>query len=293
VTGRHRAFLALWYAALAAVLVFGTSACSVLGAPSKVRAGELYAPGSARYDVYFAEIHALQVGALAWPVEGRNARKPLLDALKLAPEADDAAIAQATKDRLNKGLLHLDVRGSDVHVTEVSAAGPEESPRDLVAAVEVTAHAEIERSKKLSEFPARVEALSKSGHELETHIAEDFAGQGQKPFEVKEELHASYDVLSALTADADRERQGAQQLVAELGRAVSTGSEVPASAATPPPKVKPTKVSSPPKPEGKPTSKPAPVAHAETAAAPVKLASPPPTAPKPAAKSSDTEVFTP
>jgi hypothetical protein len=288
---KPRGLLSRGYGALVGVVLFGACACSVLGAPSKVRAGQLYAAGSARYDTYFAEVYALQVGASAWPDERKNARKPLLDGLKLPPDADDATIAQSTKDRLSRGLLHLDVKGSDVHVIVGPSAGQEEVPREILAAVEVTAHAEIERSKKLSELPPRALALSKSGHELEAHIAEDFAGEGQKPFEVRQELHASYDVLSALTDSAARERRAADQLVAELGRAVSTGSDA-ASAVASPPKVKPAKAPPSSKPEGKPLPKPAPVSHGESVTAPPKPAPPPPAAPKPAVKS-DTEVFNP
>jgi hypothetical protein len=280
-----------WRGALGRAVLLGSCACSVLGAPSKVHEGVLYTSGSTRYDAYFGEIHTLQEAAAAWPGERRDARKPLLDALKLPPDTDDSAIVQSTKDGLSTGLLHLEVKGSDVHVIE-GGAGSHESPHEILAAVELTAHAEIERGKKLSDLPARAEALSKSGHELENHIAEAFASEGQKPFEVKEELHASYDVLLELTEGAVRERRAADQLVAELGRAVSAGSDVPAAAPPLIPKTKPAKAGSS-KPEGKPPLKPAPASHAEPVAASPKPAPPAPAAPKPAAKSADTEVFNP
>jgi hypothetical protein len=288
--GKRRRPITLWCGfALAASLLFGASACSVLGAPSKVHAGELYASGSKRYDAYFEEVHALQVAAATWPKERVNARKPLVDALKLAADADDATIAQSTKDRLNTGLLRLEVKGTDVHVIEGSAAA-QESPREVLSAVELTAHAEVQRANQLADLPTHSDNLSKTGHELEAHIAEDFAGEGQKPFEVKEELHASYDVLSDLKDAVVRERRAADQLVAELGRAVSTGSEIPTAPAASVlvPKGKPPKT--PSKPEAKPAPRSATIAHAEPVAPSPKPASPPP---KPAAKSSDTEVFNP
>ena len=144
-------------------------------------------------------------------------------------------------------------------------------------------------------MPIRVDALAKTGRELESHIAEDFAGDGQKPFDVREELHASYDVLAAIADAAQRERRVADQFVAELGRAVSTGSEVPVVATT---KTKPTvglpKAESParprPRPEPKPAPPPAPSRPEPVAAAPKP---PPPPPPKPAAKSSADEVFNP
>jgi hypothetical protein len=277
------------------------AACSVLGAPSKVRAGELYVPGSARYDAYFGEVHAQQVAADAWPNDRKSARKPLLDTLKLAPETDDIAIMQSTKDRLSAGVLRLEVSGTDVHIVEAVAAR-HDGPRDILAALEETAHAEIARASKLAEVPAHVDALAKTGLELETHIAEDFAGDGQKPFDVREELHASYDVLAAIAGAAQRERHVADQFVAELGRAVATGSEVPVVATTKTkPIIGPAKPELPAKPAPKPASKPAPpppvapAARPEPRSEPVAAAPkpPPPPAPKPAAKSSADEVFNP
>jgi hypothetical protein len=289
-----RAVLPRFTAALGLLVV---AACSVLGAPSKVRAGELYVPGSARYDAYFGEVHAQQLAADAWPNDRKNARKPLLDTLKLAPETDDVAIMQSTKDRLSAGVLRLEVSGTDVHIVEAAAAR-HDGPRDILAALEEAAHAEIARASKLAEVPARVDALAKAGHELETHIAEDFAGDGQKPFDVREELHASYDVLGSISDAAQRERHVADQFVAELGRAVATGSEVPVVAtAKTKPGVGPAKPEAPARPAPRlapkpaPMPPPAPVVRPEPVAAAPKP--PPPPAPKPSAKSSADEVFNP
>jgi hypothetical protein len=288
---------ALLLTTLATSALLGAAACGVLGSPSRVRAGILYSPGSARYDAYFNEIHAQQVAAAGWPDDRKNTRKPLLDALKLVPDADDAMIEQATKDRLSSGILRLEVQGTDVHVVEAASAR-HDSPRDVLAAVEVTAHQEVERAKKLSELPGRIEALAKTGRDLESHIAEDFASSGQKPFEVQEEIRASYDVLLSLSQGATREKKNAEQFVAELGRAVSTGSELPAgpSPPVPLPKGKPGKGIAP---KLEVTAKPRPVARVETAPTPKRTEappakpSPPPPPPKPAAKSTETEVFNP
>ncbi len=279
-----------------AVLWLGAAACSVLGAPSRVRGGQLFSSGSARYDAFFGEVHAQQVAAAAWPEERKSARKPLVDALKLGVEADDAAIAQSTKDRLSSGVLRLEVQGTDVHVVEASAAHHDGS-HDVFAALEQTAHAEVARANKLAEVPARAATLAKTGHDLEAHIGEDFAGEGQKPFDVREELHASYDVLQVIAEGAQRERRIADQFVAELGRAVSTGTEAPVAPLVQP-KTKPVPVTSkpeppPPRPATKPAPRPppppaGPVARPEPVAVAPK---PPPPAPKP--KSETNEVFNP
>jgi hypothetical protein len=287
--------------ALALGVLLGAPGCSVLGSPSRVRAGQLYGPGSPRFDAYFNEVHAAQVAEASWPDDRKSVRKPLIEALKLLPDVDDAAIEQATKDHLSSGVLRLEVKGTDVHVVE-AATMHHEGPEDVLAAVEATAHGEVERAKKLSEIPARVVALAKTGRDREDHIAEDFAGDGQKPFEVREELHASFEVLLFVGQNATREKKVADVFVAELGRAVSSGSEgvAPPVAPVPPPKTKPGKGTpktepKPEKPEPKrepPPPKPAPVARVETPP-PAPKPAPPPPPPKPAAKSSESEVFNP
>jgi hypothetical protein len=291
--------------ALVLTLLAG-AACSVLGAPSRVRAGVLYAPGSARYDTYFAEVHAQQAAASAWPEERKTARKPLLDALKILPDADDVTITQSTKDRLSSGVLRLEVQGTDVHVVE--AAAHHDSSHDIIVALEQSAHAEIARASKLAEVPARASALAKTGQELEVHIGEDFSGEGQKPFDVREELHASYDVLSAIVDSAQRERKVADQFVAELGRAVSTGTDAPVVVQPtkttkgvaippkpePPPKPAPRPAAKPAPPVAAPVHGPEPVATPKPAPAPAAVAAkPPPPAPKPAPKPEANEVFNP
>jgi hypothetical protein len=285
-----------------ALLFLAVGACTVLGSPSRVRAGQLYAVGSARYDAYFVDVHAQQVAAASWQTERKSARKPLLDALKLQTDADDAIIEQSTKDRLSTGGLRLDVQGTDVKIVE--AAAKHENPQEVLAAVEVAAHAEIERVKKLSDMPAKLAQLTKTGQDLENHIAEDFAGAGQKPFEVQEELHASYDVLADLASTAAREKKDGEQFVAELGRAVSAGSEVPGGGGVAPPAVVATVRTKPVKGGAASTSAatvPAATPASRTEAAPkppkatpvARSESSPPKPAKPAAKAAEAEVFNP
>ena len=285
-----------WRRVVAGVALLGAVAgCSALGEPSRVRAGQLYASGSPKYDAYFGEVHAQQVAAAAWPEERRLARKPLLDALKLGAEGDDAALVQLTKDGMGGSALHLEVRGTEAHVVAASAAR-RDAPHDLViAGVEQTAQGEIARSKKLRELPRRLDELAMVGHILETHLGEDFAGQGHKPFDVRAELHVSYDVLQTLSEDAKREQKLADQFISELGRAVATGSEVPAAPPAAPEKQGKGKPSAPVKPpKAEEPAKPAKPARAEPSS-PVSTPKPsspppPPVAPKPA---EHTEVFSP
>lgn len=263
------------------------TACGALGAPSKVRAGELYVSGSPRYDAYFGEVHAEQVAAAAWPDERKRARKPLMDALKLTGEASDATVVQMTKDGMSGGVLHLEIRGTEAHVV-VASAVRHDAPRDLViVGVEQTAQAEMARAKKLADLPLRLEDLAKAGHALEAHLGEDFGAQGQKPFDVRAELYVSYDAIAAISGAAKRERQLADQFVSDLGRAVSAGNE--ASVTPPMAPDKRGKPSGPAKPSR--TDEPAKPARQAT---PLPANPPKPTPPPAVAKPIErTEVFSP
>ncbi len=282
---------------VAGIFLLGAVAgCAALGEPSRVRAGELYVAGSAKYDAYFGEVHAHQVAAATWPEERKLARKPLLDALKLAAEPDDATLVQLTKDGMGGGALHLEVRGTEAHVVAASAAH-RDAPHDLlITGVEQTAQGEIARSKKLRELPRRLDELAMVGHVLEAHLGEDFGGEGHKPFDVRAELHVSYDVLQAISEDAKREQRLADQFISELGRAVATGSEAPAAPPAAPekegkgklraPSVKPPRAEEPAKPAKPARAEPPPPANASKPSSPP----PPPVAPKPPER---TEVFSP
>lgn len=225
---------ARWGRFLAGISVLGAiAACDALGAPSKVRAGELYVSGSAKYDAYFGDVHSQQIAAAGWAGERKRARKGLVDALRLPEEVDDATLVQATKDRMSGGALRLEVKGSEARIVAASAAR-QDDPHDWIVGVEQAAQAETERAKKLGELPTRLDQLTKEGRALEVHLGEDFGGQGHKPFDVRQELNVSYETLRALAQAAVTERKIADQFVAELGRAVAAGSVVPVS--PPPPK---------------------------------------------------------
>src|SRR5215472_15986244 len=256
-----------------------TLGCEVLGAPSRVRAGELYAPGQSRFDAYFAQVHDEQTAAAKWSEDRRSTRKPLADALKLAPDASDDALAQATRDHLGGGLLRLEVSGDDAKV--VPAADEKSEAHALLSAVEQAARAESGRARKLHDLPAKLEDLAKSDRELEEHIGEDFGKEGgQNPFEVRSEIYASLSVLAEVSSHSGREAKVADDFVASLQRAVSTGSALPVP--SPPPPVR----------EQKPRSAPKPPKHEEAPATHVAHTQPP--HPKPPRKPADSaEVFQP
>jgi hypothetical protein len=264
------------------------ASCALFVPQSRVKSGQLYRTGSAKYDAYFSEVHDAQIDAATWLEERRAARKQLIDALTLTNDADDSVIAQLAHEQLGAaepglGAAKLDVSTGDAHF---EASGPTGTADAVVHALETTARSELGRARKLDAVPAKLEELQKQGHELEPHVQDDFASVGgQKPFAVKQELDASLDVLDALEMRAKREARAATSFVADLQRAVAFGAggeplNPPAAAA----------IAKRPVPKGtatamaKPPPKPAP---AMTAAAP-KPPPPPPTdappPPKPAPK---------
>ncbi len=284
-----------WVAALAA-------ACSLLSGPSRVREGGLYRTGEAQYDAYFKEVHDVQVAASTWSDDKKAARKPIVDALQLTTDSSDSTIAQLCHEQIEAaqsslGTAELKVAGDDVKF--VSGTGSRGSIDGLATALEATAKGEIDRAKKLKTLPPRIEALLKTGHDLEPHAKEDFVKVGgQKPFEVKAELNASFDVLGAIATNAKREVRSAESFVADLQRAVALGpnaqlaiAAADAGAPATPPKPTATPRPATPKPPPQPTStgqaalpKPPPPPHAD----------PPPPKPAPAPKPTSTgEVFNP
>ena len=265
--------------------------CNLLGTPSRVRAGELYTTGQERYDAYFAEVHKEQESAAKWPDDEKSAKRPLIGALALGDDASDAEVTQATKDHLSAGTLRLDVSGNDARIVPATDAKAGGAPHDVLDAVLQTAHAEMQLAKKLRALSPKLEEMAKAGHELEPHIAEDFGAQhGQKPFEVKEEIHASYDVLADLAERAKKEAKVAEDFVTELQRAVSTGSEAPITTPHADKPERPHGASKPPRHDDTSSPRPAPppprpasVSHSD--------APPAPKPPKPPADNG--EVFQP
>jgi len=282
--------------------VAALAACSLLAGPSRVREGALYRSGEPQYDAYFKDVHEVQLVAANWADEKKASRKPLVDALELTQDAADSTIAQLLHEKVEAaqsslGTAKLEIVGDDAHF--VTGTGSRGSIDALATALETTAKSELARAHKLKDLPSRIDALLKTGHELEPHAKEDFAKVGgQKPYEVKAELGASFDVLGSIEANAKREVRGAEAFVADLQRAVAIGAAPPAvdagappSAKPPPPKPPPVNTGAPPKP---PSPKPPPVAVTPPPPKPPADNPPPPPKPPPAPKPTSTgEVFNP
>ncbi len=280
--------------------------CSILSGSSKVKSGELYETGEARYDAYFKDVHDLQVAAVGWDDERKAACRPLVDVLRLSPDAADVSVVQETHERVKAvardvGPVKLDISGDEVILSAGNPAKVDEPTRELFKSVELCAHAEVTRGRELHAVPPKVDVLVKSGRELEPHVREDFAKRGGRiPAEVQEEISASYEVLGDVSRRAREGAREAEDFVADLGRAVL--SEAPAEETKPDPKAakgkpaKPAASTPPPPPAAKPPAPPESKPEPKVAPPPPPPATakpPPPPAAKPKPKSDTGEVFNP
>jgi hypothetical protein len=196
-----------------------------------VKNGELVETGDARYDGYFKDVHDMQVTAVGWSDERQAACRPLVDELRLAPDAAGVSIVQETHERVKEvshevGATKLEVTGDEAHITAANPDKVDETTRNLFKMIETCAHTELARSHAFKEVPTRVDAVVKNGRELEPHIRDDFAKHGGRVAEdVQAEMTASYDALSDISKNARGGAREAEDFVADLQRAV--GSSLP------------------------------------------------------------------
>jgi hypothetical protein len=278
--------------ALAFATTLAVSAVASVGciqAPSKVAHGQLYSAVKEPYASYFHDVHDAQVAAASWGDDKKAAHKSLVQALELTPDSPDVTIVQVTHERASRyaprqGALRLELTGPD---PRIAGAGSGEGTA-LFHAVEEGTKSELERAKKMHAEEPKLEALAKTGHELEGHVDEDYAKWGsQKLGEVKGELKASFDAIDALVAQARREARESEDFVADLQRAIETASVDHAARASAGPAAKPA-----PAPPAK-SDHPRGDRPASTPPASRPPGDAPPPA-KPAPKPADTgEVFTP
>ncbi len=267
--------------------------CTLFGGPSRVKQGELVETGDARYDAYFKDVHDLQVTSVGWSDERQAACRPLVDELRLAPDAAGVSIVQETHERVKLvshevGATKLEVTGDEAHVTAESPQKVDETARDFFKMIETCAHTELARSRALKEVPTRVDGIVKNGRSLEPHVRDDFAKHGGRVAQdVQAEMTASFDALSDISKNARSGAREAEDFVADLQRAV--GSSLPAAPKEETEDEKPTKKKS--EKAGKPKEKPA----AKPAASVDKPTPPPAEKPKPKPKpaASPSEDFNP
>lgn len=269
---------------------------------SKVRAGELFETAHPKYDPYFRDVHQAQLEANAWEEQKRSSRRPLVDALKLDPDAAAVTVVQATHERMlgiarEAGNVHLDVVEGQGRVVVQNTSKVDDASRSFIGAIETCVHNESERAKALRNVPPRVDALVKQGRDLEPQVRDDLERRGGRmPKLVLEELQASYDVLGEISKEARLEAREADDFIADLRRAV--GTDIAESAARPSAKSAPApktpKAAEPARSKPAPApvdAKPKPVAETPKPKPPTTTSEPPPKkaeeAPKPPPKAQD------
>src|SRR5262249_10516824 len=120
-----------------------------INGPSRVAQGQLYAAGQSQYDAYFHDVHAAQVEAASWKDDKKTSHKALVAALDLTPDASDITPVQTAHERASKyapkpGTLRRELTGTDAHVAGTTGEGS-----TFFKAIEDSAHAELERAKRM------------------------------------------------------------------------------------------------------------------------------------------------
>jgi hypothetical protein len=200
----------------------------MLGGESRLAQGQLYASGDPTYDAFFRDVHQQQVDEASWGDDKKGAHKSLVASLDLTPDAPDVTIVQVTHESSSKvarqpGSVRLEIDGTTAHVTASGGTGDSGA---LFHAIEDTAHLELERAKRLRGVEPKLDALTKQGAELETHVKADFSKfGGGKGNDVASELTSAHEILTKLKARAHAEARASEDFVADLGRALVTASE--------------------------------------------------------------------
>ena len=270
------------------------SACALFEPQSKIKSGQLFQSGQAQYDDYFTKVHTLQVEAAGWADDKKAARRNLIDALKIATDAVDVTILQATHERMVSvahiaGATHLDLHEDDGKVVLAAESRADASTKDFVKALQATLDGEMKRKRALREVPGRCDELAKTGRELEPRVKQDFFRSGGTMMaDVHDEIAASFDVLEQISKTSRLERRETEDFIGELGRAVvAEPAEYGRPEGVPPPSTTNTGTKPTPPPVQTSHPKPPPVAVNNN---------PPPVAtskPKPPPKGGGDEVFNP
>ena len=278
------------------LLLFFVASCALFEPQSKIKSGQLFQSGQAQYDDYFTKVHNLQVEAAGWADDKKAARRNLIDALKIATDAVDVTILQATHERMISvahvaGATHLDLHEDDGKVIVASESRADQSTKDFIKALQATLDGEMKRKRALREVPGRCDELAKTGRELEPRVKQDFFRSGGTMMaDVHDEIAASFDVLEQISKTSRLERRETEDFIAELGRAVvAEPAEYGRPEGVPPPST--TTTNTKPTPPPVQTSHPKPPPVAVNNPPPVATAKPKPPPAKP--QGGGDEVFNP
>lgn len=191
--------------------------------PSKVAQGQRYTSGDNRFDPYFDNVHQQQVAASSWSDDRKAARRSLVTALSLTPDASEDTILSATRDRAKK----MGGQGAKLDLTgpKVTASQGATADGALFAAIEECARAAQDRVKKLKAASEKLEEMAKQGDGLRHDADKDIENSGAqkaddekmaKRREIRNELAGASDSMRSLARDAKSTAKDEEEFLEDL-----------------------------------------------------------------------------
>lgn len=147
-----------------------TLGCSSSAHRTRVERGERYQSGSARFDAYFADVHASHRDVDAAAERRRRARARLARSLGLDADAGEGSIARSVRERSER-LSHKGVR---LHVSQngANSQGGGEGAAPLVQNLSSCVRAEADTVEWSGRARHRADDLRRRGRGLEPHVDE-------------------------------------------------------------------------------------------------------------------------
>jgi hypothetical protein len=196
-----------FFAILAALLLCGpVVSCETFGA-SKVAQGQLYVSGDGRYDPFFQAVHEQQIQAASWSDDRKAARKPIVTAVNVTPNASEGTILD--------GIRQMAKTKADAE--------------KLAPAVEETKKADVDRIQKLRVAAEKLDALAKEGHEHEDEARKEYENRGadkadeqksERMRQIRKELGAATEICEGLSQDAKKSARAAEDFAEDMDRAL-------------------------------------------------------------------------
>jgi len=159
--------------------------CERPPAKSVVASGQLYESGSARFDLIFQRIHAVQSQSAPAAEERRASRKPLLSLLAPGGAADDRTIFAAVARRIvpsGAAGFRLDVTADNAKCVALPGT---KNDNALARASEESARLELAARKRLR---ARIKDIEDLEREIDHAVLDAKRSPAEKAPEIRREL---------------------------------------------------------------------------------------------------------
>lgn len=253
-----------------ALLIGATSMMGCINQQTHVERGELFTPGLAPYDAFFAKVHTANEDATRARYELEGARAELVRQLELDIKTDldrvlDAANKRAGTLKAKNIRLHLRVAPK---VDLVQSGVVDASTRRLLDSIESAAMLSLELSSRLAKTQEGIAALQTERAELLGTVAQLHIKPAKRD-QIKSELTAADATLKSNADELGLWSGISSKFVLDLARAIDTAGTYSSAASSAP----------------EPAAKPARPAARRPAARQPRPATPP--APKPAKTGGD------